>query len=202
MEIAKYGALGLQAVSVSILGLTFLGIKSEAVPRILQPLFLIPWYLYVILFVGLLVVAITQKEKIKQIAGAHPAPLALQKIDTVEYQGVAWDIVAPARLPRETPEEYAKRLPTVGEARIPPKCPKCCVQLEETKGMIYGHIWRCVSCGFKKRNRDPFFTEAVRAEKIWRGKTEAAAAAATAAPAAKAPDTAVVPEEEHQKSPK
>ena len=55
--------------------------------------------LYVILFIGLLAVVITQKEKIKQIAGAHPAPLALQKIDAVAYQGVTWDIVAPAQLP-------------------------------------------------------------------------------------------------------
>jgi hypothetical protein len=190
MEIAKNIALFFQAVSVSILGLTFLGIKSEAVPRILQPLFLIPWYLYVILFVVLLILIITQKDKIKQIASAPPAPPALHKIDAVAYQGVTWDIVAPARHPLEKAADYARRLPAVGEAKIPPKCPKCGVELEEKKGLIFGHIWKCVACDFKKRNRDSCFTEAVRVEKIWRAKAEAAA---VAVPAVAVPPAGEVP---------
>jgi hypothetical protein len=148
----------------------------------------------VVLIVALLAVFITQKEKIRQI-GSTPPPPALQKIDAIEYLGVTWDIVAPTRHPREKPEDYAKRLPTIGEARIPPKCPKCSVQLEEKKGMIYGHIWRCVSCGFKKRSRDPFFTEGGRAEKIWRGKAEAAAIAVAATAPVTAPDTPTFPKE-------
>jgi len=194
MEIAKNVALLFQAVSVSILGMTFLGIKADAVPRILQPLFLIPWYVLVILIVGLLAVVITQKEKIKQIGSAPPAPPALQKFDAVTYQGVTWDIFAPARHPHEQPADYARRLPRAGEARYPPKCPKCGVELEEKKGLLFGHNWRCVACGFKKRNRDPFSIEAERAEKIWRAKAEAdaavvAAPAAPVIPAIKAPDT-------------
>jgi hypothetical protein len=191
MEIAKYTAVLLQAVSVSILGMTFLGIKSEAVPRILQPLFLIPWYVLVLLFLVLLVIIITTKEKIRQIASAPPAPPTLQKIDTVAYQGVNWDILAPAQHPLESPADYAKRLPGIGEVKITPRCPKCGVELEEKKGMLFGHIWRCVSCGFSKRNRDPFPVEAGRAGKIWKGKAEADAAAAVApAPAPAAPGTA------------
>ena len=181
MEIAKNVALFFQAVSVSILGLTFLGIKAEAVPRIVQPLFLIPWYAYVILIVVLLVVVVTQKEKIKQKIGSATAPV-LHKIDSIAYQDVDWDIVAPAQNTLEKQADYAKRLPTIGEARIPPRCPKCGIELEEKKGFIYGYIWKCISCGFKKRNRDSFFTDAGRAEKIWRGRAEAAlkAPAATA----------------------
>jgi hypothetical protein len=179
MEIAKNVALCLQALSVTILGLNFAGVKADSLPRILQPLFLVPWYAYVVLIIALLAVFITQKEKIRQIGSAPPAPPALQKIDAVTYRDVTWDIVAPSRHPRETPEDYARRLPTIGEARIPPKCPKCGVELEQKDGWIYGYIWRCVSCGFSKRNRDPFFPEAGRAEKIWRGKAEAAAAAST-----------------------
>jgi hypothetical protein len=105
-------------------------------PGFLQPLFLIPWYLYVVLFVGLLAVCITQKEKIRQIGSAPPAPPALQKVDTIAYQGVAWDIVAPARHPLEKPSDYARRLPTTGEAKMPPKCLKCSVELEEKEGWI------------------------------------------------------------------
>jgi len=205
MEIAKNVALLFQAASVSILGMTFLGIKADAVPRIVQPLFLIPWYVLVILIVGLLAVVITQKEKIKQIGNAPPAPPALQKIDAVAYQGVTWDIFAPARHPHEQPADYARRLPRAGEARYPPKCPKCGVELEEKKGLLFGHNWRCVACGFKKRSRDSFSIEAERAEKIWRAKAEADAAAVTvdaiptpaAAPATAvpAPDMATVPKE-------
>jgi hypothetical protein len=197
MEIAKNAALCLQALSVTILGLNFAGVKAETLPRILQPLFLIPWYAYVVLIVALLAVVITQKEKIKQIAGAPPAPPVLQKIDAIAYQGVTWDIVAPTRHPREKPEDYARRLPAVGEARIPPKCPKCGVELEEKKGLIYGHIWRCVACSFKKRSRDPFYTEGGRAEKIWRGKAGAAAnvTTATATVAGTATDTTMVKKE-------
>ncbi len=178
MEITKYAALTLQALSVTILGLNFAGVRVDALPRILQPLFLIPWYAYVVLFLVLLAVVITTKEKIRQIGSTPPAPPALQKIDTVSYKDVTWDIVAPAQHPRETPEDYARRLPTIGEARIPPKCPKCGVQLEERKGIIW-YNWLCVSCDFSKRSRDPFFTEGGRAEKIWRGKAEAAAAPVT-----------------------
>ena len=180
MDIAKNTALLLQAVSVSILGLTFAGIKSETLPRILQPLFLIPWYLYVLLFMVLLVVLITQKEKIRLIGSAPPAPPAVQKVDAVAFQGVTWEILAPIQHPLEKPADYTRRLPMIGETKIPPKCPKCGVELEEKEGWIYGYIWRCVACGFSKRNRDSFFTEAGRAEKIWRAKAEAAAETAAA----------------------
>jgi hypothetical protein len=195
MDFTKNAALLLQAVAVSILGMTFLGIKSEAVPRILQPLFLIPWYLYVLLFVALLVVVVTQKERIKQIGSTLPAPPSLQKIDAVAYQGVTWDIVAPVRHPLEKPADYARRLPAIGEARSPPKCPKCGVELEEKEGWIYGYIWRCVACGFSKRNRDTFLVEAGRAEKIWRAKAGAGAAAAAAATVAGAVPEGEVPRE-------
>jgi sulfopyruvate decarboxylase subunit beta len=94
----------------------------------------------------------------------------LHKVDTIAYQDVTWDIVAPPQNTLEKQADYAKRLPTIGEARIPPKCPKCGVELEEKKNLILGYSWKCVSCGFKKRSRDTFFIEAGRAEKIWRAK--------------------------------
>jgi hypothetical protein len=178
MDIAKSAALCLQALSVSILGLSFAGIKADSLPRFLQPLFIIPWYAYVILFVALIAVVITQKEKIRQIGSSPSPPPALQKVDAVQYQGVRWDIHAPPRQTLEKQADYAKRLPDIGEVKIPPKCPKCGVELEEKKGLVYGYIWRCVACGYKKRNRDSFSTEADRAGKIWRGKAGAAAAAA------------------------
>jgi ribosomal protein L37AE/L43A len=198
MEIAKYAAVCLQAISVSILGMTFLGIKSEAVPRIVQPLFLVPWYAYVALVLVLLVVVVTTREKIRQITDAPPPPPALRKIDTVSYKDVNWEILAPEQHPKESAADYARRLPGIAEVRIPPKCPKCAVELEERKALLFGHIWQCVSCGFRKRNRETFPAEAARAGKIWKGKAEAdaAAAAAAAAPAVPpAPAAAADPEE-------
>ena len=64
-------------------------------------------------------------EAIRQIGSAPPAPPALLKVDAVAYQGVTWDIFAPARHPLEKPADYTRRLPMAGEARYPPKCPKC-----------------------------------------------------------------------------
>jgi len=183
MEIAKYVAICLQAASVCILALNFGGIRAESLPRILQPLLLVPWYFYAALFIVLLAVGITTREKIRQIGNAPPAPPSLHKVDLVEYRGVTWDILAPAQHPLEKPADYAQRLPTIGEVRIPPKCPKCGVELEETKSMLFWHLWRCVSCGFRKRNRDSYVTEAVRAGKIWRGRAETAAEAGASIPA-------------------
>lgn len=184
MEIGKNLALCLQALSVTILGLNFAGVKPDSLPGIIRPLFLVPWYAYVILIAALLVVVITQKEKIKQKIGSATAPV-LHKVDTIAYQDVTWDIVAPPQNTLEKQADYAKRLPAIGEARIPPKCPKCGVELEEKKNLILGYNWKCVACGFKKRSWDTFFTEAGRAEKIWRGKADTAAkAAATPAPVA------------------
>lgn len=201
MEIAKYAAVCLQAISVSILGMTFLGIKSDTVPRIVQPLFLVPWYVYVVLFVILLVVIITTKETIRQIGDAPPAPPTLHRIDTVAYRDVNWDILAPAQHPKESAADYARRLPGIAEIRIPPKCPKCGIELEEKKALLFGHIWQCVSCGYKKRNRDTFTTEAGRAGKIWKGKLEAdpsAAVAAAAAPLSSPPAAAAGPADKRE----
>jgi len=177
MEIGKNLALCLQALSVTILGLNFAGVKPDSLPGIIRPLFLVPWYAYVILIAVMLVVVITQKEKIKQKIGSATVPV-LHKVDTIAYQDVTWDIVAPPQNTLEKQADYARRLPTIGEARIPPKCPKCGVELEEKKNLILGYSWKCVACSFKKRSSDTFFTEAGRAEKIWRGKAGAAARAA------------------------
>jgi hypothetical protein len=176
MEIGKNLALCLQALSVTILGLNFAGVRPDSLPGIIRPLFLVPWYAYVILIAALLVVVITQKEKIKQKIGSTTAPV-LHKVDTITYQDVTWDIVAPPQNTLEKQADYAKRLPTIGEARIPPRCPKCNVELEEKKNLILGYTWKCVACGHSKRDRDSFFTEAGRAEKIWRGKAGAAVGA-------------------------
>ncbi|MFA5268783.1 MAG: hypothetical protein WC379_12505 [Methanoregula sp.] len=192
MEIGKNLALCLQALSVTILGLNFAGVRPDSLPGIIRPLFLVPWYAYVILIVVLLVVVVTQKERIKQKIGSATAPV-LHKIDSIAYQDVTWDIVAPAQNTLEKQADYARRLPTIGEARIPPRCPKCGVELEEKKGLIYGYIWKCVSCGFKKRDKDSFFTEAGRAEKIWRAK--AAAAVTTPAGDASATDATTTQKE-------
>jgi hypothetical protein len=84
------------------------------------------------------------------------------------------------RARKDYPMQYSGRTHTAGTPdscaccplqppeKIHPHRQKCGVQLEEKKGMIFGYTWRCVSCGFRKRSRDIFFTEGGRAEKIWR----------------------------------
>lgn len=96
-----------------------------------------------------------------------------QTVGVVEHAGVKWDIVAPKPSTFEIESDYVSRLPKMIDVSTPPKCPSCGVELEETKSRIYDYIWKCVGCGFSKRNKDSFYTESIRALRIWKGGCEA-----------------------------
>jgi len=173
MDIAKSISLLIQIISGSILLLQFFDIKPENIPHILQPIFIISWYWYVIVFLIGLIFFLTRKEKISNIRIAAFSRGSLQTVGNLDYRGVKWDVKAPLPSAYEPPEEYEKRLPDIIDVEVPPKCPMCGVELEESKGLIYGYIWKCVDCGFSKRNKDSYYTEYKRAEKIWKGRCKA-----------------------------
>lgn len=54
------------------------------------------------------------------------------------------------------------------DVKTPPRCPNCKTELEESHSFFGGYIWKCIMCDFKKRNRDSFYKEKKRAEKIAR----------------------------------
>jgi len=173
MDIAKQISLLIQIISGSILLFQFFGIKPENIPQIFQPIFIISWYWYVIVFLIGLIFYLTRKEKISNIRIAAFSRGPLQKVGDLAYRGVMWEVKAPLPSSYESQYEYEKRLPDIIDVEVPPKCPMCGVELEETKGIIYGYIWKCVDCGFSKRNKDSYYTECKRAEKIWKGRCKA-----------------------------
>jgi ribosomal protein L37AE/L43A len=54
----------------------------------------------------------------------------------------------------------------------PPRCPKCETEIEQTRSFWGGYVWKCVKCGFQKRNRESYYREGERAEKIARREFE------------------------------
>jgi len=87
------------------------------------------------------------------------------------YRGVVWRIRvdAPGSSGASDPNEID--LSTI-EAEVPPKCPECQTEIEESRSFWGGYLWRCVNCRFKKRNRDSYFRTQARVEKIARRRFE------------------------------
>jgi hypothetical protein len=151
----------------------FFAIKPENLPKLLQPLFIIPLYWYVIIILLCIIIYLTRRKKIPDFPVAAFYRGSLQNVGRIRYQDVDWDVQAPSPRTYESPAEYEKRLPDIIEVNIPPMCPICGVELEEKKGLIYGYVWKCADCGFTKRNKDSYYTEYKRAEKIWKGRCKA-----------------------------
>jgi len=172
MEIAKKIALFLQIISAALTILSFFGIKSENFPQISQLILIVPWWIYFALFVIFLFVFFKEDDKKSNIRIAAFAR-DTQKVGGVDHAGVKWDIVASKPSAYEPESEYERRLPEICDVNVPPKCPNCGVELEQTKSRIYGYIWKCVGCGFSKRNTDSYYTESKRALRIWKGACEA-----------------------------
>jgi ribosomal protein L37AE/L43A len=92
-------------------------------------------------------------------------------IGTMEYAGVIWRIKAPAPAPWKYIGEDEIN-PYSIEAETPPRCPKCETELEQIHRFWGGYLWSCVSCGFKKKNKNSFYREDDRVTKIARREWE------------------------------
>jgi hypothetical protein len=56
------------------------------------------------------------------------------------------------------------------EVESPPLCPKCLTGLQEKAGVLGGHVWRCVGCGWQRRSREDFASVATEAELYFQGR--------------------------------
>jgi len=92
-------------------------------------------------------------------------------VGKLNYAGVLWRIHAPAPSPLESFDPSSISQSSI-EVETPPRCPKCETELEQSHNFWGGYIWRCVSCGFQRRNKDSYYQEAERAEKIARREWE------------------------------
>lgn len=126
--------------------------------------------------------AILVRKRLKQIRKSDVGPLVgfLPRwgwiaIGEQEYAGVIWEV----RVPKPDPyfsAYFSKGVPRISPSEIdiatPPRCPNCGTELEQSRSFFIGYVWKCVRCGFKKRNRDSFFGEAERVERIARREWE------------------------------
>jgi hypothetical protein len=80
------------------------------------------------------------------------------KVHELNYQDVRWEVFAGS--PDPTPQ-------TSLQVRTPAKCFKCGLELRESRAFLRrGYMWKCVGCGFSKRNQAKFAEEVDRVEKI------------------------------------
>jgi len=137
---------------------------------------LIPNILWIVsgLFILLWIIVIAIRKRVKQLrkldanSGIFVIPNPFWKwipIGELNYAGVVWIFCAPAPDPWEdlNPSRIYSSSIVV---KIPPRCPRCGTEIEESHSFWGGYIWRCVKCGFRKRNRGSYYKESDRAEKI------------------------------------
>lgn len=74
------------------------------------------------------------------------------------YADVLWEVYTSSRAQISHEQDI--------QVRVPPKCKNCQTKLEESKGFWGGYMWKCIGCGFSKKNRDYFSKEANRAERL------------------------------------
>jgi len=93
-----------------------------------------------------------------------------RNIGKLKYADVIWIVRAPAPPWYElSPEPIT---PHDLDIDTPPRCSKCETEIEQSQSFWGGYVWKCVKCGFQKRNRESYYKEEERAKKIARREFE------------------------------
>lgn len=121
---------------------------------------------------------VLRREKSLRLTGESRAFVTRQPYRWIElgeilYSGVVWKVPAPDYDPCSAELGRIREIePSSVEANPVPRCPTCKTELEELASFWGGFVWKCARCGFKKKSRDSFQTQAERASKIARRKLE------------------------------
>jgi hypothetical protein len=116
-----------------------------------------------------------RKARLRQTGGVFiggvPTPVhGWLDVGRITYQGVTWVVRLPA--PRHQLAPVDPPGPGDVDVTTPPRCPVCGTELEESKSFWWGYNWKCVRCGFSKRNRESFYSEVSRVERVARREFE------------------------------
>jgi ribosomal protein L37AE/L43A len=142
------------------------------VPKIILIIFAL------LIFIWIVFIAIRKRIKFIKEENRSPGIFTISNplfgwiaIGKLDYAGLIWRISAPSPAPWESfnPSNIS---PSRIEADTPPRCPKCETEIEESHNFLGGYVWKCVRCGFRKRNKNSFYKEVDRAEKIARREWE------------------------------
>ena len=134
------------------------------------------WVILAVIFVAWIAYAI--HHRIKNLQKENWSPVSLRfapsggwkTIHTIDYAGVIWNV----RVPVQASSFEIKRVlaPHDLDIEIPPRCPSCKTELEQRRSFWWWYDWKCVKCGFQRRNRDSYYEEAKRVGKIARSGFE------------------------------
>ncbi len=135
----------------------------------------IPFYYYIISTICLALIAFVI---IKLSAQKKNTPLGIYKslagtlidIATLKHEGVFWKIKIPVYKPTDRIFPNV-RLDEI-QVEIPPRCPICKCELEETNGVIRKYVWKCPNKDYKKRSGKSFYDIEPTVKKISRRELE------------------------------
>ena len=96
-----------------------------------------------------------------------PAP-SWEELRRVAYKGAIWVVQRDAMSP-EAKQQAAGDYPGGSQRRvlIPPKCPQCEAELEESRRLFRGYAWSC-GCGFRTESKDSFLQTKAQVERLQR----------------------------------
>jgi len=131
------------------------------------------WITLAIIF-AFWILVIVIRTRIKHLHKESQSPISIisipyggwRNVGKLKYADVIWIVRAPA-----TPWYELDPKPITSQdldIDIPPRCPECETEIEQTQSFWGGYIWKCVKCGFQKRNRESYYREEERAKKIAR----------------------------------
>lgn len=126
----------------------------------------------VLIFLWIIIIFIFRRVKyLKYLDGpfaasSYTAPYGWISLGNIEYNKVIWRIRSPKKDP------YGSYSKSYIDVETPHRCPNCETELEQSHSFWGGYIWKCVMCDFKKRNRESYYREEKRVEKIARRTLE------------------------------
>lgn len=134
------------------------------------------WIIFgLIIFLWIAIIVIRNRLKQLQKLNAGPRIFVISTpvfgwitIGKLNYAGVVWRVRAPAPEPWKSFDPSSISQSSI-EVETPPRCPKCETELEQSHSFWGGYAWRC---DFQKKNRDSYYREAERAEKVARREWE------------------------------
>ncbi len=131
-------------------------------------------------FIFLWIVVVLVRARLREVRRRNSPPKVLvsgtsllgwKSVMKVRYAGVMWIVKAPVS---ESSSSFnPTKVPASGiRVVIPPRCPRCGTELEESFSFWGWYVWQCVGCGFRRRSREGFYREGERAERIARREWE------------------------------
>ena len=97
------------------------------------------------------------------------SPLCWEELRRVAHNGAIWVVLRDAASP-EAKQQRAGNHPGGAQRRvlIPPRCPRCEAELEESRRLFRGYAWRCGGCGFRTESKDSFSQTKAQVERLQR----------------------------------